>query len=40
MNTLLLTGFEPFGGEVINPSWGVARVLSGGTVGACREVGV
>jgi pyroglutamyl-peptidase len=40
MNTLLLTGFEPFGGEVINPSWEVARVLSGETIGSCRVVSV
>lgn len=26
---ILLTGFEPFGGEVINPSWEVARSLQG-----------
>lgn len=33
MNTaapvILLTGFEPFGGESINPSWEVARALHG-----------
>lgn len=38
---ILLTGFEPFGGESINPSWEVARVLHGQRVGgaivqACR----
>jgi pyroglutamyl-peptidase len=26
---LLLTGFEPFGGETINPSWELARALHG-----------
>ena len=26
---ILLTGFEPFGGEAINPSWEVARALQG-----------
>lgn len=26
---ILLTGFEPFGGEVINPAWEVARSLHG-----------
>ena len=26
---VLLTGFEPFGGETINPSWEVARALQG-----------
>ena len=30
---ILLTGFEPFGGEVINPSWEVARSLHGQVVG-------
>ena len=40
MNTLLLTGFEPFGGETLNPSWDVARVLSGETIGPCRVVSV
>jgi pyroglutamyl-peptidase len=27
--TLLLTGFEPFGGELVNPSWEIARALDG-----------
>ena len=36
---ILLTGFEPFGGEAINPSWDVARalhdqVIAGATVRA------
>ena len=26
---LLLTGFEPFGGESVNPSWEIARTLDG-----------
>ena len=26
---ILLTGFEPFGGETINPSWEIARHLNG-----------
>lgn len=26
---ILLTGFEPFGGEAINPAWEVARALDG-----------
>lgn len=26
---ILLTGFDPFGGETINPSWELARALSG-----------
>lgn len=29
MRRLLLTGFEPFGGETINPSWEVAQALDG-----------
>ena len=36
--TILLTGFEPFGGEAINPSWEVARRLDGEWVGAARIV--
>jgi pyroglutamyl-peptidase len=31
--TFLLTGFEPFGGEAINPSWEVARALDGERIG-------
>ena len=27
--TILLTGFEPFGGEAINPSWEAVRALDG-----------
>ena len=27
--TILLTGFEPFGGETVNPSWEIARALDG-----------
>jgi len=26
---ILLTGFEPFGGEAVNPSWEIARALDG-----------
>ena len=29
MTTILLTGFEPFGGESVNPSWEIARALDG-----------
>ncbi|TDY46281.1 pyroglutamyl-peptidase [Alicyclobacillus sacchari] len=32
METVLLTGFEPFQGEALNPSWEIARTLSGETV--------
>ncbi len=28
-STILLTGFEPFGGESVNPSWEIARTLDG-----------
>ena len=27
--TILLTGFEPFGGEAVNPSWEIAQALDG-----------
>jgi pyroglutamyl-peptidase len=30
--TLLLTGFEPFGGEPVNPSWQVAQALDGARI--------
>jgi pyroglutamyl-peptidase len=30
--TLLLTGFEPFGGDLVNPSWEIARRLDGWNV--------
>ena len=36
--TILLTGFEPFGGETVNPSWEVARRLDGEEVGGARVV--
>ena len=29
MKRILLTGFEPFGGQSLNPSWEVARALHG-----------
>lgn len=35
---VLLTGFEPFGGEVINPSWEVARALHGREIAGARMV--
>ena len=33
---VLLTGFEPFGGESINPSWLSARALEGAEIGGAR----
>ena len=38
--TLLLTGFEPFGGEITNPSWQVAQALHGEVLGGARVVAV
>ncbi len=32
MKTILLTGFEPFGGEAINPSWEVVSALANQTL--------
>lgn len=37
---VLVTGFEPFGGERINPSAEIVRQLHGTEVGGCRVVGV
>jgi pyroglutamyl-peptidase len=36
--TVLLTGFEPFGGEAINPAWEIARALDGQALGGARVV--
>ncbi|MGD1824541.1 pyroglutamyl-peptidase I [Chromobacterium violaceum] len=36
MKTVLLTGFEPFGGETVNPSWEAARQLDGETIAGAR----
>lgn len=35
---VLLTGFEPFGGDRLNPSWEVARALNGAVVSGARVV--
>lgn len=40
MNTILLTGFEPFAGETINPSWQIASALHGHHVGPAQVVAV
>ena len=34
--TVLLTGFEPFGDEAINPSWEAVRALQGARIGGHR----
>ncbi len=33
---LLLTGFEPFGGETVNPAWEIARSLDGALIEGVR----
>lgn len=33
IRTVLVTGFEPFGGETVNPSWEVVRQLDGAIIG-------
>ncbi len=35
---ILLTGFEPFDGEAVNPSWEVARALDGAPIGGATVV--
>ncbi len=37
--TVLVTGFEPFGGEGVNPSWMAAQALHGRTVAGHRLIG-
>ncbi|WP_407435332.1 pyroglutamyl-peptidase I [Lelliottia sp.] len=38
MRHILVTGFEPFGGETVNPSWEVVNQLEGMTIDDCRVV--
>lgn len=38
MKTVLLTAFEPFGGEQINPSWEIARQLDNSMIEGARVV--
>lgn len=38
MQTVLITGFEPFGGETLNPSWEVVKLLDGMIIDDCRVV--
>ncbi len=35
---ILLTGFDPFGGDAVNPSWLVAQALNGQRIGGHRVV--
>lgn len=35
---ILLTGYEPFGGESINPSWEAVKVLNGRTIAGAEVV--
>jgi pyroglutamyl-peptidase I len=37
---ILMTGFEPFGGEAVNPSWEVARALHGQSRGGAQITAV
>ncbi|ECG8592212.1 pyroglutamyl-peptidase I [Salmonella enterica subsp. salamae] len=36
MKTVLITGFEPFGGETVNPSWEVVSRLDNAIIAGCR----
>ena len=38
MKTVLMTAFEPFGGEPINPSWQAVSALEGQTIAGARIV--
>lgn len=38
MRTVLMTGFDPFGGESVNPSWEVVKQLEGLHIDGCRVV--
>jgi pyroglutamyl-peptidase len=37
--TVLVTGFEPFGGEAVNPSWMAAQALHGREIASHRVIG-
>ncbi|MSU23390.1 MAG: pyroglutamyl-peptidase I [Opitutus sp.] len=39
MKTVLVTGFEPFGGDLVNPSQEIARALEGRVIAGRRVVG-
>ncbi|KUH41247.1 Pyrrolidone-carboxylate peptidase [Bacillus mycoides] len=38
MKTVLVTGFDPFGGESINPAWEVAKSLHEKTIGEYKII--
>lgn len=38
MKTVLITGFEPFGGESVNPSWEVVSSLDNAIIDGCRVI--
>ena len=38
MRTILVTGFEPFGGESVNPSWEVVKRRDNAIIDDCRVV--
>lgn len=38
MKRILLTGFDPFGGEKINPSWEIAKSLDGIKIGKNAQI--
>ncbi|UXH80286.1 pyroglutamyl-peptidase I [Roseateles amylovorans] len=40
MKNILLTGFEPFGGETVNPSWELAQALHGEVIAESHVVAV
>ena len=40
MKTLLITGFEPFDGEAVNPSWAVAQALQGQVIAGAHIAAV
>ena len=38
MKTILITGFDPFGGEPINPAWEAVKTMDGYTAGDYKVV--
>ena len=38
MKTILITGFDPFGGESINPAWEAVKTMDGYTDGDYKVV--